>query len=980
VSPGSLTSQFSVTNGFGDPILPHRIRRPDAAGLPTAQIVEIRDLTTLVNNLPSATNPVLPGARWPAAAVLPNNLPGNHYVLIEFGPNFIPSETSILNAGAASGLTGALTVSALDPTTGVEQPIKGRMFVNGRTAEGGAILTWLSKGPAAASTLSDTRKAQVQAGFPGIASTFSGSKDLVSPRAVVFIPDADDDLSTFEAFPANRNIRVSVGVGVKSKSGAFWPAEAVGVSTVGADTIAPEVAVNAGPLTPQIEPPLNASMVSVDKRIEITYTEPVQPYTIGPLPALLPPPVTGGVRVSFQVGQNSVLIPFSVLPANALNFTKMVLTPAFSFPGSYFKNGPAGLPDPADVIFTVNIDLSTTGTVQDLSLLGTSIPRTSLFRTGPGTGIVNAPVAPEAIYLGFGGESPGLGVLDLDGFGQGTGTPLVDNPLTIEIEEGVSNFPNNPDLNAGLTPPLVVESTPLSGGSLGPLTLSRDSSGENFVFAQPPLVNGVRDMAIGPPLDTLFNNGICQSGGGNVCAKDASHISNGNTIAQAPVPNPPKLTFPPLCLSPFIPAQEPVSIINAPPPPAGPGLLGPYNNSLLKPGNFKGDKANGIPPQGLFTNNPNVYGPFWPGPSPAPSQPPFNCINFYVRQQIGQFLYVIDPVVRRVVVMNSNRMSVITSIPQPDPVNLAMSPSLKVLSVSNAATNQIHHINTDPFSVDFHKVVKITNLGAGAAGIAWQPDGEELLATLPESNQLLLINGLDFTVRKAVSNQLNKPFEVVATSRQFNFGFNTGVYFAYVLNTNGSVAVYESGPSGLQGYGFDDLIGTVSSTFPQPTAMQADVTNLNSGVWIVHKNSASQATASNLVLTSSPVGPIPFNQFIIFPSPSFRNREFKVVQTVNPSQISGGAPQDIAFDDTFNTAGTPAQLFLPGGFGTPGATIPHSSKKHVRGVAAVTFPRALFLANFDVGTIDVIDRVTGLKIVEPITAPGVQRLCHYFRE
>ncbi len=966
----SLTQFFSVTNGFGAPLLPLRIAKPDANGNPTTEIVEIRDLKTLTNNKPSAINPVLPVATWPLDAILPDQSPGNHFMLIQFGGNFTPDEKSILDPNSPTGLTGALTVTALDPVSGVQTNVKGRMFVNGRTTRNGAIETWVVKGPAVAPGLPEPLASQVAAGFPGIATSFAGSDRLVGLRSIVFIPDVNDDLSKIETFPTARNIRITVGTGVRSKGGAFWPQTAVAVSTVGPDNLTPEVSVNPGTLTPVTEPALNATLVPVDRLVQVDFTEPIQPFTVGPVPSQLPPPVTGGVRLSFAVGQNTVLIPFTALPENPFNFTRIVLTPAFSFPGSFFKNGPAGLPAPEDVVFSVTIDMTTLSTFTDLVGRKNSVPRTATFTTGAGAGIVNAPVSPGVIYLGFGGQTAGIGVLDLDGFGQGTGTPIQDNPQTLPIEPGTSNFKNNPDLNLALTPPLTVQNTSLAGGSLGPLTLARDSSTVTFVFAQPPLVNGVRDMAIGGPLDVLFNNGICLSGGGNFCAKDSFHVTNGNTITTSPAPNPPKLIFPPLCLAPFIGAEEPISARN-------------IGASLIKPGNWKGNPASGIPPQGSFSDSPTPYGATWPGPDLPPTQPPFACVNYTVRQQIGHFLYVIDPVVRRVVVLNSNRMTVVTSIPQPDPVNMSMSPDLKLLAVTNSSTNQVQYINTDPLSVNFHKVVATTNVGVAPIGIAWQPDGEDLMVACTGSNTLDIIQGQSLTVRKTVSNQLQQPFDVAITSRQVaGLGFATGVYFAYVLNRNGSVAIYESGPAGLQGIGFDDLIGLVQTNFAQPTAIQPDTSNLNSGVWIVHKTTTGLPTASNLALTSSPVGPIPFNNFIIFPSPSFRNREYTVVQTVQPAQFSGNAPQDIAFDDFTNNGNIAVGLFLSGG--VPGATVLHSSKKHVRpvpgGFIPASTPKAIFFTSFDSGKIDVVDRITGLRIVEPIDAPQAQIVAHYWRQ
>src|SRR4030095_8634000 len=126
----------------------------------------------------------------------------------------------------------------------------------------------------------------------------------------------------------------------------------------------------------------------------------------------------------------------------------------------------------------------------------------------------------------------------------------------------------------------------------------------NFVFAQPPLVNGVRDMAIGGPLDILFNNGICLSGTKNFCAQDSFHIPsqalnvilppqvnvNANSVSFAPAPNPPKLGLTPLCAQPFIGGIEPISVINVPPATA-------HNTSTLKPGNLLGNPIGGTSPR-----------------------------------------------------------------------------------------------------------------------------------------------------------------------------------------------------------------------------------------------------------------------------------------------------------------------------------------------------------------------------------------------
>jgi len=58
------------------------------------------------------------------------------------------------------------------------------------------------------------------------------------------------------------------------------------------------------------------------------------------------------------------------------------------------------------------------------------------------------------------------------------------------------------------------------------------------------------------------------------------------------------------------------------------------------------------------------------------------------------------------------------------------------------------------------------------------------------------------------------------------------VYFGFVLNGDGSVAIFESGPDGVNGWGFDDLIGRLPFTFQNATAIQPDWTNLNGAFWL----------------------------------------------------------------------------------------------------------------------------------------------------
>lgn len=46
----------------------------------------------------------------------------------------------------------------------------------------------------------------------------------------------------------------------------------------------------------------------------------------------------------------------------------------------------------------------------------------------------------------------------------------------------------------------------------------------------------------------------------------------------------------------------------------------------------------------------------------------------------------------------------------------------------------------------------------------------------------------------------------------------------------GSIAVYESGPNGVNGIGFDDMIGTADPVFRRATRVKLDYTSGQTGV------------------------------------------------------------------------------------------------------------------------------------------------------
>ena len=102
-----------------------------------------------------------------------------------------------------------------------------------------------------------------------------------------------------------------------------------------------------------------------------------------------------------------------------------------------------------------------------------------------------------------------------------------------------------------------------------------------------------------------------------------------------------------------------------------------------------------------------------------------------------------------------------------------------------------------------------------------------------------------------------------------NFGFFRNVYFAYIMNRNGRVAIFESGPNEVNGWGYDDVVGTAPQTFQSPKAIQPDHTFLAGGVWIAHEGpinvqdqsagSPGVAALSNMVVNSAIQGVLPLN-------------------------------------------------------------------------------------------------------------------------
>lgn len=1042
-SGSSNMDLVQVSTGTGQ-ILPHQVLKVSDTGQITNTVISIRTLDDFLRNV-NAFNPVRPVQRFPETAILPSGAPGNHFFFAEFTQDI--DIDSVMDAApgaqANSGLLGSITLVGVNPATGTSSSVPCRVMINGFTYAGSPdpdtgllrLQHWVELDSNGVPQLSvDGQTAGI--GFPGTPGfEFTGAANLVSPRTVVLVADSDNDLATLEMFPSNVQLRLRITTGVKSTGGRPLERQALASTTVGPDLLKPEVALTPPPSNqPLVTPGQGDDNVDPLTNVRIEFTEPLQPLTLGTIDPSIVPILSAAVFVEFGSQSSKVKVPFTIQPISVFDLSTYELIPAFHFPG----DGPAGL----SCIGLNRVDVTVNpNQFRDLANNVNGFGATTFFRTGQGQGIANAPVTPDTIYIGRAGAVPGMSVVDLNGFGASTGDPTFDPNFQV-FEEGHSNFPNNPNvrLQGSLVRPALTPGTcTVTGGSSGVFTLTRDSSLQNLLIRSPDLTS-VGDMMIGHALDSTFNNGPapfgCQAGGGALCTLDGQKVitpqlngaivggsaatvntlvplplSGGgggvggaagfgaeNLMCWAPHPNPPPLVFPPICISPYIGGQEPTSIDTITTV-AGGVFGGTGLANLLVPGDPFGNPtaANPQPPNGLLTPEQNG---FFVGPSVGQSTIG-NCLPYMVRQQIGHYLYVIDRGRREVVVLNSNRMTVIDRIPTQDPTTLAMSPNLDLLAVVNQLGNLVSFIDIDPNSSTFHQIVQETVVGNRPRGIAWDPGNEDVLVCNEADSTMSVISASSGTVRRLVSSQLNEPFDLAITPRQQCWGYSRNVYFAYILNRNGRVAVFESGPNNVNGWGFDDIIGIAPTTFRNPKAIQPDQVDLRSAVWIAHEGPINPLNdqagppgvpaISKLVIESALFGQLLLNSQGA--NPQFRDMAVAVQISIGANALSG-LPADIAFDNMRSVSGLPnfASQFAAS------APVPINGKHMLRGactggVLNNSEPRFMFVAIPNPvqgsGVVDVIrvdggfDRVDTNPFqagVQSIQAPNVQVVMDYFRQ
>jgi YVTN family beta-propeller protein len=291
----------------------------------------------------------------------------------------------------------------------------------------------------------------------------------------------------------------------------------------------------------------------------------------------------------------------------------------------------------------------------------------------------------------------------------------------------------------------------------------------------------------------------------------------------------------------------------------------------------------------------------------------------------------------------------------------------------------------------------VTPVESGPRGVAWTPDNEDILVCNEGSNSVSIISMFTLSVRKTVRRGLDQPFAIAITPRETNFGFQRNVYLAWILDRSGHVSLFESGPNGVNGWGFDDIIWRTPYVFPHAKAIQPDPRKVRPGVWVAHEvkldafgNPTGQlgGAVSNLAVDSALVGMLPL-QF--GETPNLRFRTMRIEMSIGDDQLSG-SPTDLAFDDQRNLGVLPV---APGVF-SAGNLVPINGKHPVRQVNGVAYDTngATYLfvpvqrAQPGQEQVDVIRISNGQRIdtnaylpgIQSIPAAGANVVASYFRQ
>lgn len=882
-------------------------------------------------------------------------------------------------------------------------------------------------------------------GFPQDLDGAGQNRNLGEGVILYVADDGDGDLSTIAAFGGRatdsdssvlttdiKQLRVSLGALYGRSIDAFYTITVA--DGIGGDITGPRV-LSVVAEEPDPTDPLNIRKCAATSRFIIRFSEPCVPTTVGqsaeldgvpyignmpllPLPGAPPPKPLPNTHVTATLnsGASQLFLPCDVRPINSNNLSAYFVVPLVDLPSQR---------DVTIVEVDANANKDSTQTafgamdlVGNLHTPGADV-RTD-FTAGRGRIPCNAPVIPEVIYW-LPVSANGIGAIDLNGQGFNTNTPgrFADDPsraaiitrapdpfggiavigqnnrygwpvgtgsfvygpgVTINGQPWIGSGPNDTG-NAGTPIPGINEM------SAGFETLVRNAEGDVLLSgASGGTLGVVNDMVIGDFLDA----GIFDTQ--NVWSQSNIRGSVRNLISLPPVPNPPPLRY-------WV-GLNPIDI------------LIDQNNPLAKARMIEGEEVwNGtynvlVPDKisSLEVDDPPTGGGV-NGPSAQTSS--FG-VPFVARQQVGNFLYVADATTGNLQVVNSNTFQVITSLDLPDPAGVAVRSDNRYVYTANAGDDTVSIIGADPTQVDFHQELARIPVGRGPKAISCQGNGEDVLVVNSLDNTISIVELGTLSVRKTLDALIDGPREMVVTSRQNGYGWNAGVYFAYIANfTGNNIVVYESGPDGPLGIGCNNVLGslpTEESDYEifEPRGLcyspyMNDQGLFAGGVFVAHRNNAGAGLLSHIQFTHQAFsGPLPCvlppGQFFI--PPGFNVREFSVTGQwglASDSALLGSKPSSVVLTDfryqdySANPPGAVNQdLRGTPGFGGvnsrhPIRFLPPSDPRAPH--TAVVEPDRMYVSFEDTDRIQVLDPArVGISLGEVTegTGYGVRRLISYY--
>ncbi|MSR47858.1 MAG: hypothetical protein EXS13_12495 [Planctomycetes bacterium] len=882
-------------------------------------------------------------------------------------------------------------------------------------------------------------------GFPKDLSGASLDRNLGEGVIVYIADDGDGDLSTIAAFGGQSNdsdlnplttditqIRISLGALYGRSIDAFYTVTVA--DGIAGDIIGPRV-LSIVADQPDPADPLNSRKCASTARFIVRFSEPCIPTSVGKsaeldgtpfvgnmplltLPGQPPPKPLPNTHISATLNSNNsqLFLPCDVRPLNSNNLAAYVVTPLIDLPS---------LRDVTIVVVDSNANKDPTQTafgaldlVGNLHTPGADVRQD--FTAGRGRVPANAPVSPEAIYW-LPVAANGIGVVDLNGMGFNTNTPGA-NAANVEraaiISRNANTFTSVAILGIGnrydwpvgtgsfvYGPGFSIDGqtwvgnapgdqgnpgTPIPGVnemSSGFETLVRNAEGDVILSgAEGGTLGVVNDLVIGDFLDA----GIYDTQ--SVWNATGFRGSSRNLLRFPPVPNPPPLRY-------WV-GLNPIDI------------LIDQNNPLAKARLIEGEEVW----NGTFTSLvTDKISPIDPDDAPVgtanngPAAQSASAPTGYVaRQQIGNYLYVADATSGTLQVVNSNTFQVISTLDLPEPAGVAVRGDNRYVFTANAGDDTVSMIGADPTQVDFHQELARIPVGRGPKAISCQLSGEDVLVVNSIDDTVSIIELGTLTVRKTLDALIDGPREMVVTARQNGYGWNCGVYFAYIANfTGNNVVVYESGPDGPLGIGCNNVLGSLPTEDSdvqifEPRGMcYTPYTNdqglYAGGVFLAHRDNAGRGLVSHIQFTHQAFsGPLPCvlppGQFFI--PPGFNVREFAITGQWglnSDSELIGSKPSSVVLSDFRyeDYSATPTGAASQDGRGTSG--FGGLNSRHPIQFLPPTDPRAphtatvepdrMYVSFEDTDRIQVFDPVRiGVAIGElkEGTGYGVRRLISYY--